>query len=56
MERVFVINSPRIAKIEVVRSGKVKRSKLYYLRGSSGKAAKVEEKITKKSETEETVS
>jgi large subunit ribosomal protein L19 len=41
MERVFLLHSPRIAKIEVARSGKVRRAKLYYLRGASGKAAKV---------------
>lgn len=41
MERVFLLNSPRIAKIEVLKEGKVRRSKLYYLRGTSGKAAKV---------------
>lgn len=45
MERVFSLHSPRIAKIEVVRSGKVRRAKLYYLRGAQGKAAKVREKI-----------
>lgn len=45
MERVFMIHSPRIAKIEVVRSGKVRRGKLYYLRGTSGKASKVKEKL-----------
>lgn len=43
MERVFLIHSPRIAKIEVARTGKVRRGKLYYLRGASGKAAKVKE-------------
>lgn len=48
MERVFLINSPRIAKIEVTRKGKVRRSKLYYLRGASGKKAKVKEQIIKK--------
>jgi len=48
MERVFPLHSPRIAKIEVVRRGKVRRAKLYYLRGTFGKAAKVKEKITKK--------
>lgn len=41
MERVFPLHSPRIAKIEVVKEGHVRRSKLYYLRGTSGKAAKV---------------
>ncbi|MCB1084507.1 MAG: 50S ribosomal protein L19 [Chlamydiia bacterium] len=45
MERVFPLHSPRIAKIEVVRSGKVRRAKLYYIRGAAGKAAKVKEKI-----------
>lgn len=41
MERVFPLHSPRIAKIEIVKEGKVRRGKLYYLRGTSGKAAKV---------------
>ena len=41
MERVFPLHSPRIEKIEVVREGKVRRAKLYYLRGTSGKKAKV---------------
>lgn len=41
MERVFMLHSPRIAKIEVTKEGHVRRSKLYYLRGKSGKAAKV---------------
>lgn len=48
MERVFLVHSPRIAKVEVVKSGKVRRSKLYYLRGAFGKAAKVKEQIGKK--------
>ncbi len=43
MERVFLLHSPRIAKIELVRSGKVRRAKLYYLRGRSGKATKIRE-------------
>ena len=41
MEKVFMVHSPRIAKIEVVKMGDVRRGKLYYLRGVSGKAAKV---------------
>jgi large subunit ribosomal protein L19 len=45
MERVFMIHSPRISKIEIVKTGKVRRGKLYYLRGVSGKAAKVKEHI-----------
>ena len=45
VERVFPLHSPNIAKIEVVRKGKVRRSKLYYLRERTGKAAKVKEQI-----------
>ncbi len=41
MERVFPLHSPRISKIEVMKEGDVRRSKLYYLRGTSGKASKV---------------
>jgi len=51
MERVFLLHSPRIAKIEVIKSGKVRKAKLYYLRGVSGKAAKVKEQIVKKDKT-----
>lgn len=43
MDRVFLLHSPRIANIEVIRPGKVRRAKLYYLRGKSGKSAKVRE-------------
>lgn len=43
MDRVFLLHSPRIASIELVRPGKVRRAKLYYLRGLSGKRAKVRE-------------
>jgi len=43
IERIFPINSPRIDKIEVVRRGKVRRAKLYYLRNLSGKAARISE-------------
>jgi len=45
MERVFLLNSPRIAKIEVIKEGNVRRSKLYYLRGTSGKASKVKSRV-----------
>ncbi|MCI9627784.1 MAG: 50S ribosomal protein L19 [Eggerthellaceae bacterium] len=44
VERTFPVNSPKIEKIEVVRKGKVRRSKLYYLRDKVGKAAKIKEK------------
>lgn len=45
VERTFPIHSPKIDRIEVVRKGKVRRAKLYYLRGRTGKAAKVKEII-----------
>ena len=50
VERVFPLNSPRIAKVERVRLGKVRRAKLYYIRGKVGKAAKVKELIIRKSD------
>lgn len=43
VERIFPLHSPRIEKIEIVRHGKVRRNKLYYLRKLSGKAARIEE-------------
>lgn len=43
VERTFPVNSPNLAKVEVVRRGKVRRAKLYYLRNRTGKAAKVKE-------------
>ena len=43
VERIFPIHSPRIEKVEVVRRGKVRRAKLYYLRNLSGKAARISE-------------
>lgn len=46
VERIFPINSPRIEKIEVVRRGKVRRAKLYYLRRLTGRAARIKEKRT----------
>ena len=45
VERVFPVHSPNIDKVEIVRSGRVRRSKLYYLRDRVGKASKVKEKI-----------
>ena len=44
VERMFPVHSPRIAKIEVVRHGIVRRAKLYYLRNLTGKAARIKEK------------
>ena len=45
VEKVFPVNSPNVAKVELVISGKVRRSKLYYLRDRVGKAAKVKELV-----------
>lgn len=45
IERVFPVHSPVVDKVEVVRRGKVRRSKLYYLRDRVGKAAKVKEQL-----------
>ena len=45
VEKVFPVHSPSIDHIEVVRNGKVRRAKLYYLRGRVGKGAKVKEKL-----------
>ncbi len=44
VERIFPINTPRIAKIEVMQLGRVRRSKLYYLRALRGKAARIKQK------------
>ena len=45
IERVFPVHSPVVEKVDIVRSGKVRRAKLYYLRDRVGKAAKVKEAI-----------
>ena len=45
VERIFPLHSPRVEKVEVIRRGRVRRAKLYYLRGKVGKAAKVPEQI-----------
>ncbi len=47
VERTFALYSPIIGSIKVIRSGKVKRAKLYYLRGRKGKSARIAEKIKK---------
>ncbi|WP_304225001.1 50S ribosomal protein L19 [Gracilinema caldarium] len=48
VERVFPMHSPRVVKVEVMRPGKVRRAKLYYIRDKIGKAAKIKELISKK--------
>ncbi|MBQ8567823.1 MAG: 50S ribosomal protein L19 [Oscillospiraceae bacterium] len=45
VERVFPLHSPAVDSVEVIRHGKVRRSKLYYIRGRVGKAAKIKEQI-----------
>lgn len=52
MERVIPLHSPKIAKIEVTKRGKVRRGKLYYLRGVFGKKAKIQERIMTAKERE----
>jgi large subunit ribosomal protein L19 len=48
VERVFPIHSPRVARVEMVRPGKVRRAKLYYIREKIGKSAKIKELIIRK--------
>jgi large subunit ribosomal protein L19 len=50
VERIFPVSSPKIAKVEIVRHGRVRRAKLYYMRKRFGKAARVTELIQKKDE------
>ncbi|HOE08425.1 MAG TPA: 50S ribosomal protein L19 [Treponemataceae bacterium] len=50
VERVFPFYSPRIARVEMIRPGKVRRAKLYYIRDKIGKAAKIKELIIKKAD------
>ena len=45
VEKTFPLHSPKVAKVEVIRHGKVRRAKLYYVRDRVGKAAKVKEQI-----------
>ncbi|MFC2133266.1 50S ribosomal protein L19 [Bacteroidota bacterium] len=47
VERIFSYNSPKITKIEIVKEGKVRRAKLFYLRKLSGKAARIKDKNVK---------
>ncbi len=44
VERTFNLNSPRLERVKVVRQGKVRRARIYYLRGLTGKAARIKEK------------
>ncbi|MFH1486860.1 MAG: 50S ribosomal protein L19 [Chloroflexota bacterium] len=53
VERTFPLYSPRLTKVEVVRGGKVRRAKLYYLRQLTGKAAKIKERSRTPQQTEE---
>lgn len=55
VERVFPIHSPRVENVEVTRRGRVRRAKLYYIRKRIGKAAKVNELITRKQKKVPTV-
>jgi large subunit ribosomal protein L19 len=48
MEKVFLLHSPRVVKVEVMRSGRVRRAKLYYLRGKTGKQARLKERFIPK--------
>ncbi|MEM1126230.1 MAG: 50S ribosomal protein L19 [Bacteroidota bacterium] len=48
VERIFPYNSPKIAKVEVMRRGKVRRAKLYYLRALRGKAARIKERMVER--------
>jgi len=45
VERIFLESSPKVAKLEVVQHGRVRRAKLYYIRGLEGKAAKIEQEV-----------
>ena len=53
VERTFPLCSPLVEKVEIVRHGKVRRAKLYYLRGLSGKASRIKEKQVSREKTPE---
>jgi len=53
VERVFPVYSPLVDSIEVVRRGKVRRAKLYYLRGRRGKSARITEKVDRRAKKDE---
>jgi large subunit ribosomal protein L19 len=55
VERIFPLHSPRIARVEVSRPGKVRRAKIYYIRDKIGKAAKIKELIVRKNSAAKTV-
>lgn len=54
VERIFPLHSPNVSGIRVLRKGKVRRAKLFYLRGLKGKAARIAEKTEKSEKTEKT--
>ena len=53
VERTFMLHSPRLEKVEVVRHGRVRRARLYYLRGLTGKKARIKEKARVKGTSKE---
>ena len=55
VERTFLVNSPKVEKVEVVRVGKARRAKLYYLRERTGKASKTKEMVGARIENKEIV-
>jgi len=55
VERVFPLHSPNVSKIQRVRQGKVRRAKLYYLRGLTGKSARITEKLTDKNDSKNNI-
>jgi large subunit ribosomal protein L19 len=52
VERIFPLYSPNVAEIQVVRRGRVRRAKLYYLRGRTGKSARIQEKARETTQAE----